>query len=66
MLRPKTIRETVKDWESKDSEIPNGRHQRNGHTLILAETTWKCLQCHHYFDAAIDAEKFFCGDKCKH
>ena len=43
-----------------------GRHQRNGHTLVLNELDWKCLQCHHYFDAAVDAEKFFCGEACKH
>jgi hypothetical protein len=46
--------------------LDNGRHQRNGHTLVLVECDWKCLQCKHYFDAATDADKFFCGDACKH
>lgn len=46
--------------------MDNGKHQRNGHTLVLVECDWKCLQCKHYFDAAVDAEKFFCGEKCSH
>ena len=50
-------------WKTRDPET--GRHQRNGHTLVLVETDWKCLQCKHYFDAAIDADLFFCGDSCK-
>jgi hypothetical protein len=51
-------------WETRDPET--GRHQRNGHTLVLQETDWKCLQCQHYFDAATDADKFFCGEPCRH
>jgi hypothetical protein len=42
----------------------DGRHQRNGHTLHLDGCTWRCLQCRHWFDAAIDAEAFWCGEDC--
>lgn len=49
-----------------DKNPETGRYQCNGHTLELQETDWKCIQCKHYFDAAVDAEKFFCGDPCKH
>ncbi len=51
-------------WKTRDPIT--GRHQRNGHTLELDENEWKCLQCKHYFDAAVDADKFFCGETCKH
>lgn len=40
------------------------RRQINGHTLDLRETSWRCLQCGHWFDAAVDARLFWCGDDC--
>lgn len=40
------------------------RVQRNGHTLELQGVMWKCLQCSHYFDAATDADGFWCGEDC--
>jgi len=49
-------------WETRDPVT--GRHHRNGHVLILSETDWVCLICGHHFDAAVDAELFFCGDDC--
>jgi hypothetical protein len=27
---------------------------------------WRCLQCGHRFDAAVDADLFWCGEDCKH
>ncbi len=51
-------------WETRDPET--GGHHRNGHYLIIRETDWKCSICRHYFDAAIDADKFMCGDPCNH
>lgn len=54
---------TTSTWETRDPET--GRHHRNGHLIELRETSWKCLICKHYFDAAVDADKFFCGDPCQ-
>lgn len=42
------------------------RRHVNGHTLVLPESEWLCLQCRHYFDALVDAELFWCGDACVH
>lgn len=53
-------------WLVEEVEEGVGRHQRNGHTLELHGLWWKCLQCLHSFDAATDAELFWCGDPCKH
>lgn len=50
------------EWEQRDPET--GRHHRNGHVLILSEDDWRCQICGHYFDAAVDAELFFCGEDC--
>lgn len=41
-----------------------GRHHRNGHLLELRSCSWRCIHCDHHFDAAIDAELFWCGDDC--
>lgn len=41
-----------------------GRLQRNGHTLELRATYWRCLQCDHRFEVAQDADLFWCGDDC--
>lgn len=49
-------------WSDRDPET--GRHHRNGHLIELGDVDWKCLLCGHIFDAAIDADKFFCGDDC--
>ena len=49
-------------WVTRDPET--GRHHRNAHLLELAETDWRCLICGHYFDAAIDADRFACGEPC--
>ena len=46
-----------------DPEV-TGRRQRNGHTLELDGCMWRCLQCDHKFDAAVDADLFWCGDDC--
>lgn len=51
-------------WKIRNPET--GRHQRNGHTLELSGCNWECLQCKHQFDAAVDADKFFCGEPCSH
>lgn len=40
------------------------RRQRNGHTIELDDCMWRCLQCRHWFDAASDADAFWCGDPC--
>lgn len=42
----------------------NRRQLRNGHTIGLAETDWRCETCGHTFDAAVDAERFACGKDC--
>lgn len=41
-----------------------GRHHRNGHLLELLTTYWRCLLCGHAFEAAADADLFWCGDDC--
>lgn len=51
-------------WEDRDPET--GKHHRHGHLLELRETDWLCLICRHHFDAAIDAELFWCGEPCVH
>jgi len=50
-------------WATRDPET--GRHHRNAHLLEMAETDWRCLICGHYFDAAIDADRFACGEPCE-
>lgn len=42
------------------------RRQINGHILQLRETSWRCLHCRHWFEAASDANGWFCGDPCVH
>ncbi len=49
-------------WATRDPET--GRHHRSGHVLVLAETDWWCQICKHYFDAAADADLFWCGESC--
>ena len=49
-----------------DPNDENARHHRNGHLLELRECDWRCLVCGHWFDAAIDADLFWCGDDCRH
>lgn len=41
-----------------------GRHHRNAHLLELDGCDWRCLICGHWFDAAIDADLFMCGEDC--
>lgn len=40
------------------------RHHRNGHLLKLDGCMWSCLHCGHRFDAAVDADLFWCGEDC--
>jgi hypothetical protein len=47
-----------------DRDVENGRHHRNGHLIELRETDWRCLICGHWFDAAVDADLFWCGEDC--
>lgn len=42
------------------------RRHRNGHVLELDGSDWRCLHCQHWFDAASDADAFWCGDPCNH
>jgi hypothetical protein len=42
----------------------SGRHHRNGHLLEIHGCMWRCLHCRHVFDAAVDAERFWCGEDC--
>lgn len=51
-------------WNDRDPET--GRHHRNGHLLELDDIDWFCQICRHKFDAAVDADKFACGDPCVH
>lgn len=51
-------------WETRDPET--GRHHRSGHLIELRECDWRCLVCGHWFDAAADADLFWCGDPCRH
>jgi len=43
----------------------NDRRHRNGHILELDGSDWRCIHCRHWFDAAVDAEAFWCGDPCE-
>ncbi len=45
-------------WENRDQDT--GRHQRNGHILILPEMMWVCIKCRLQFDAAVDADRVGC------
>lgn len=49
-------------WDQRDPVT--GRHHRNGHLLELSEGAWHCLICKHWFEAAIDADLFWCGESC--
>lgn len=49
-------------WSQRDAET--GRHHRNLHLIELRECSWRCLQCGHWFDAAVDADLFACGEDC--
>lgn len=49
-------------WTTRDPET--GRHHRNGHLIELSGCMWRCLHCRHQFDAAADADLFWCGDNC--
>jgi len=40
--------------------------ERNGHLLVLGGLDWRCQNCDHSFDAAIDADLFACGTPCQH
>lgn len=51
-------------WETRDPET--GRHHRNAHLILLVGLMWYCEICKHYFDAAVDADLFACGEKCIH
>jgi hypothetical protein len=42
------------------------RRHRNGHILKLQSVEWRCIHCAHWFDAASDAEAFWCGDDHTH
>lgn len=42
------------------------RRHRNGHILELDGCNWRCIHCRHWFDAASDADAFWCGDPCSH
>lgn len=50
------------NWD--DRSPIDGRHCRNGHALYLDGTMWRCEGCGHKFDAAVDAEGFYCGEDC--
>lgn len=49
-----------------DVDVETGRHHRNGHLLELDGCEWRCLHCRHWFDAAAEADAFWCGDPCVH
>jgi hypothetical protein len=49
---------------TRDLATEASRWQRNGHTLELHGCMWRCLQCGHRFDAAVDADLFWCGEDC--
>jgi hypothetical protein len=51
-------------WLARDPET--GRHHRNGHLIQLDGCEWRCQHCRHWFDAAVDADLFWCGDPCTH
>lgn len=51
-----------KTWADRDPET--GRHHRNGHLIELREVEWRCFLCGHWFDVAVDADLFFCGETC--
>ena len=44
--------------------LKTDRRHRNGHILELGGGTWRCIHCRHWFDAAVDADLFWCGDDC--
>lgn len=53
---------TVTTWETRDPET--GRHHRNGHLIEMRECDWRCSICGHWFDAAVNADLFECGEDC--
>jgi hypothetical protein len=53
-------------WDLTQPDGENGRHHRRGHILELRECDWRCLICGHWFEAASDADLFWCGNRCKH
>jgi hypothetical protein len=55
---------SLNTWVDRDSET--GRHHRFGHLIELDDIDWKCRICGHSFDAAVDAEEFWCGEPCHH
>lgn len=54
--------EPAPSWEERDPET--GRHARNGHVILLVGLMWRCENCFHYFDAAVEANEFICGKDC--
>lgn len=58
------IAPTAEGITKPDPNDENGRHHRRGHVLELRECDWRCLICGHWFDAASDADLFWCGDDC--
>lgn len=49
-------------WTERDPET--GRHHRNGHLIYVDGCMWRCELCRHKFDAAVDADLFWCGEDC--
>lgn len=54
----------ISDNSWGDRDLETGRHNRNGHVIQLEEVDWRCVTCHHVFDAAVDADEFVCGESC--
>lgn len=54
---------SLNTWKNRDPGT--GRHHRHGHLIELDGAEWKCRICEHRFDAAVDADLFWCGDPCR-